>query len=103
MVRLAVTAEPRVHLDDGKWGRCGVALSKPHIRITRKLGEVTCRSCRRRGEEDYASRRDGIDYRRQRFEERRELAADRAAAARIVIQRHREEYEMELALLRLAR
>lgn len=100
---MAVTAESRVHLHDGKWGRCGVALSKPHIRITRELSEVTCRSCRRRGEEDYASQRDGIDYRRLRYEERRELAADRAAAARIVVRRHQEEYEMELALLRLAR
>lgn len=101
---MAVTDQQRVHLHaDGKWTRCGRHLSQRSLRLSKELGEVTCRACRRRGEEDYASRRDGIDYRRQRFEERRELAADRAAAARTVVQRHREEYEMELALLRLAR
>lgn len=101
-----MTAEARVHLFDFRirrddYGRCGRAV--PRGRVTEDLSGVTCRLCRARSDEDYASKRDGIDYRRLRDKERRAAAADRATAARIIVERHREEFEMEFALLRLAR
>lgn len=81
------------------WVMCGQVRN----RTTSDDRLVTCRLCRRRMEEEYASERDGVDYRQLRHQESRDRAADRAAAARIIVERHREEYEMELAMLVLAR
>lgn len=89
----------KVHYDTGRgWSACGNRSS-----ISTDVALVTCRPCKRRAEEDYASQRDGIDYRQPRWQDRRELAADRQRAMRIVVERHGDEFEMEFALLRLAR
>ncbi len=97
---------PKVHLLDftiqrQRYGRCGRPC--PKERATKERGRVTCSDCRRRAEEDYACQRDGIDYRNRRWEEQRRLQADRTKARSIVAARHQDEYETELALLRLAR
>jgi hypothetical protein len=89
----------KVHYDTGHgWSACG-----HRSKLTTDVALVTCRPCKRRAEEDYASKRDGIDYRQLRWRDHRELAADRQRATRIVIERHNEEFEIEFALLRLAR
>lgn len=93
------TANPRLRDGGFSWTMCGAIKN----RTTSDDHLVTCRLCRRRMEERYASERDGVDYAALRYQEARDRAADRAAAARIVVERHHDEYETELALLVLAR
>lgn len=97
-VHFQVSARPLGALDEVRlypWAFCGVRRGQRPEYLTRDRNAVTCRTCQRRMHDTWEARQ-------ERSEAQRRKQARRREAQRIVLERHADEVEMELAVLVLA-